>query len=73
MANQAQYSYAYMGLGMAGESWPQSMFETDKNMSVISMVETADIRNRPKLLARQSTHAYLSLLLIHTFLLFSPT
>ena len=68
MANQAQYSYNYMGIGQAGAQWPQSQFNVcgnnmtlpkshcqqgNQNMSCISMVETADIRGDQKILARQ--------------------
>ena len=48
MANQAQYSYNYMVIGQAGAPWPNTQFGSDKNFSCISLIETADMRHKPK-------------------------
>jgi hypothetical protein len=54
MAQAAATSYGYMMVGSGGRGWNNSMWKTNYNMSCISLIEVADMRDNPKLITGNS-------------------
>jgi hypothetical protein len=81
MAQAASTSWGYMTIGTTGSAgWKNSMWKTDKNISCISLIEVADMRDQPRLITGGSSGdkhtvnvAMDNSLVVTRFLFFFPT